>query len=70
MSIFNDFDDTVTYDKDMFQCRLKDDFSMIRGDSTTAHNHESTVGTGTNDLGKDTGAQTNLYSGQVERAFG
>ena len=43
---------------------------MITGDSTTGDNHESTLGTGTNDLGNDTRAHTNLYSGQVEGAFG
>ena len=37
--------------------------------SIKADNNESTLGTGTNDLGDDTGAQTDLYSGQVERAF-
>ena len=30
----------------------------------------STLGIGTNELAKDTGACTNLYSGQVEEAFG
>ena len=45
-------------------------FSMITVDSTTADNHESTLGAATNDLGNDTGAHTNLYSGQVEGAFG
>ena len=43
---------------------------MITTDSTTADNHESTLGTGTNDLENDTGAHTNMYSGRVEAAFG
>ena len=30
-------------------------------DSTTVDNHESTLGTGTNDLENDTGAHTSLY---------
>ena len=44
--------------------------SMITVDSTTTDNHESTLGTGTDDLGKDTRAHTNLFSGQVEGACG
>ena len=69
MSIFNAFDKTVTYDRDMFHGRIIDDFfSMTTEDFTD--NHESTLGSGTNDLGNDIGAQTNLYSGQVEGAFG
>ena len=44
-------------------------FLMIIVDSVTDDNHESTLGTGTI-LGNDTGAHTNLYSGQVEGAFG
>ena len=43
---------------------------MIIVDSTTADNHGSTFGTGTNDLGNDTRVHTTLYSGQVEGAFG
>ena len=35
-----------------------------------ADNHESTLGTGINDLEKDTRAHTTLYSGQVEGACG
>ena len=53
MSIFNDFDET---DRDVFQGRIMYDFSMITVDSTTGDNHENTLGTGTNDLGNDTGA--------------
>ena len=43
---------------------------MMTIDSTTADNHESTLGTGTNDLETDTGAHTNLYFGHIEGAFG
>ena len=43
---------------------------MITVDSAPAHNHESTLGTGTNDLGNDTRAHTTLYSGQVEGVCG
>ena len=43
---------------------------MITIQSTTADNHESTLSTGTNDLGNDTRAHTNLYTGKVEGAFG
>ena len=60
MSIFNDFDETVTYDKYMFRGRIIDDFSMITIGSTTADNHECTLCTGTNDLEGDTGTHTNL----------
>ena len=42
---FNDFDEIVTYDKNMFHGRIIDDFPMIL-------------------------VHTNLYSGQVEGAFG
>ena len=42
-SFFNDFDETVTYDKDMFHGRIIDDFSMITIDSSTVDNHESTL---------------------------
>ena len=45
-------------------------FSMVTIDSTTADTHESTLGTDTNNLENDTGAHTNLYSAQVEGAFG
>ena len=69
-SIFNDFDETVTYDKDMFHGGIIDEFTIITVDSTTADNHESTLGTGTNDLETYAGAHTNQYSGQVEGAFG
>ena len=62
MLIFNDFDD------DEYHGRIIDQFTMITVDSTPADNHESTLGTGTNDLGNDTRAHTTLYSGQVERA--
>ena len=67
MFIFNNFDET---DSSVFHSRIIHDFSMITLDSTTADNHESTLSTGTNDLGNDTRAHTNLYSGQVEGAFG
>ena len=67
MPLFNDFDET---DRDVFHDRIIDDFSMITIDSTTADHHWSTLGTGTIDLGKDTGDHTNLYSGQVEGVFG
>ena len=53
----------------MFHGRIIDEFSMITVDFTTADNHESTLGTGTNDLGNDTRAHTILYSGQVEGVF-
>ena len=43
---------------------------MITVDSAPADNHESTLGTGTNDLGNDTRTHTTLYSGQVEGACG
>ena len=55
MSIFNDFDGTVTYGKDMFYGRKIDDFSMVTINSTTADIHGSTLGTGSNDLENDTG---------------
>ena len=42
----------------MIHGRIIDDFSIITVDSTTADNHESTLGTGTNDLGNDTRAHT------------
>ena len=35
--------------------RIIDDFSLITVDSTTADKHKSTLGTGTDDLGDDTG---------------
>ena len=56
MSVFNDVDETFTYGKHMFYGRIIDDFSIITITSTTADNHDSTVGTGTNDLENDTGA--------------
>ena len=58
MSIFNDFDET---DRDEFHGRIIDKFSMITADSAPADNHESTLGTGTNDFGNDTRAHTTLY---------
>ena len=67
MSIFNYFDET---DKDEYHGRIIDQFTMITVDSAPADNHESTLGTGTNDLGNDTRAHTTLYSGQVEGACG
>ena len=48
MSIFNAFDETDSYE---FHGRIIDKFSMITVDSAPAENHESTLGTGTNDLG-------------------
>ena len=69
MSIFNDFDEAVRYDKDMVHGRIIDDFSMVTIDSVTTDNHESTLGTGSNYLENDTWAHINLYSGQVEGAF-
>ena len=54
----------------MLHGRKIDDFVIITIDSTTADNHESTFVIGTNDLENDTGAHTNLYSSQVEGAFG
>ena len=62
MSIFNDFDETVTHDRDMFHGRIIDYISMITIDSTTADNHECNLGTGTNDLEND--------NGQAGGAFG
>ena len=59
MSIFIDFDET---DKDEYHGRTIDQFTMITVDSAPAVNHESTLGTGTNDLGNDTRAHTTLYS--------
>ena len=67
MSIFKDFDET---DNNEFHGRIIDQFSMTTVDSTTADNHESTLGTGTNDLEEDTRANTTLNSGQVEGACG
>ena len=67
MSIFNDFDET---DRDEFHGRIIDQFTMITVDSAPADNHESTLGTGTNDLGNNTRTHTTLYSGQVEGACG
>ena len=55
---------------DVFNGRIRDDISMITINSTTADDPESTLGTGTNDLEHDSGAHTNLYSGQVEGVFG
>ena len=43
---------------------------MITVDSAPANNHESNLGTGTNDLGNDPRAHTTLYSDQVEGACG
>ena len=57
-------------DRDEFHGRIIDHFSMITVDFAPADNHESTLGTGTNDLGNDTRAHTTLYSGQVEGACG
>ena len=67
VSVFNDFDE---YDRDIFHGRIIDDFSMNTVDSALADNHESTLGTGTYDLGNVTWVHTNLYFSQVERDFG
>ena len=67
MSIVNDFDET---DKDEYQGRIIDQFTMITVDSAPADNHESTLGPNTNDLGNGTRVHTTLYSGQVEGACG
>ena len=67
MLIFHDFDET---DRNKFHGRIIDQFSMITVDSTTADKYESTLGTGTNDLGNDTRAHTTLYSCQVGGACG
>ena len=67
MSIFNDFDET---DKDEYHGRIIDQFTMITVDSAPADNHESTLGTGNNDLGNDTRVHTTSYSGQGEGACG
>ena len=69
MSIFNEFNETVIYDKDMFHCRITDDFSMLATDSITADNHDSTLGTGTNDLKNDTGVHTNLLLWSSKGSF-
>ena len=53
-------DETVTYGKDVFHGRIIDNISMVTIDSTTANNYKSTLVTGTNDLGNDTVAHTNL----------
>ena len=57
-------------DKNELRGRVIDQFSMITVDSAPADNHESTLGTGTNNLGNHTRAHTTLYSGQVEGACG
>ena len=67
MSIFNDLDET---DREECHGRIIDQCTMITVDSTPADNHESTLGTGTNDYRNDTRAHTTLYSGQVEGACG
>ena len=67
MSIFIDFDET---DKDEYYSRIIDQFTMITVDSAPADNHESTLGTGSNDLGNDTRDHTTLYPVQVEGACG
>ena len=67
ISIFNDFDET---DDEYHGGIIMDQFTMITVDSAPADNHESTLGTGTNDLGNDTSAHATSYSGQVEGACG
>ena len=42
---------------------------MLTIDYSTTPNYESALGTGTNELENDTGAYTNLYSGQIEGAL-
>ena len=69
MSVSNDFDETVIYDQAIIHGRILDNISLVKIDSTTVENYDSTLGTGTNDLRNDTGAHTNLYSGQLEGAF-
>ena len=39
MSVFNDFDETVAYGKDMLHGRIIDHFSMLTVDFITADNH-------------------------------
>ena len=70
MSIFKDFNETVTYGKDMYHGRIIEDSSMVTIDFTMADNHDSTLGTSTSDLENDTGANRNLYTGQAEEVFG
>ena len=53
----------------MFHHGKIDDFPMLTIYSTTADNHESTLGTGTNDLENDTWAYTYLCSGKAAHAF-
>ena len=65
MSIFNVFDET---DRNEFHGRIINHISMITVDSAPTDNHESTLGTGTNDFGYDTRTHTTLYSGQVKGA--
>ena len=66
MLIFNNFKETIKYDTDMFHGRLTDGFfSVLAIDSTTADNHESTLGTGSNYLKNETGVYTNHYSNQL-----
>ena len=43
---------------------------MVTIDSTPADNHDSTLGTGTNDVENDTRTHANLYSIHIEGAFG
>ena len=64
------FSITEETDRNEFHGRIIDQFSMIRVDSATADNHESILGTDTNDLGNDNRTHTTLYSGQVEGACG
>ena len=67
MSVFHDSDET---DRNEFHGRRIDQCSMITVDSAPDDNHESTLCTGTNDLGNDTRPHTTLYSGQKEGACG
>ena len=48
----------LPHGRDMFHGKIKDDFSMITVDSTTADNHNSTLGPCTNDLVDDIGPHT------------
>ena len=68
--IFQWLDEAVTYGKDMLHDMIIDNFSMLKIDFTIADNHESTLGTSTNDYEKDTGTYTNIYSGKVNESFG
>ena len=65
MSMSNDFDETFTHGGDMFHGSIIDDLTIVTINFTTADNNECTLDVGTDDLKKDTGVHTNLYSCQV-----